>query len=134
VLCVIHGAPPQRKSSVVLIAHTPPNWIVLSDPKLSPTEPVQFYNTSTHKSFSFDLTVYLNQYSLFQSFACLIFLKNNIIQEFALLNPFMRSVTQLPSKIDRVKLCKSSFKTRGFNSQYQPAFRRVCNFILNHSA
>ncbi|KAJ1695314.1 hypothetical protein LUZ63_012012 [Rhynchospora breviuscula] len=77
----------------------PGNWIMLSNPKSSPTD-VCFFNTSTHKSFSFDLTPYLDTYSLFRAFDCLFLLKHKITQGFALLNPFMSSLIPLPSKIE----------------------------------
>ncbi|KAJ4786009.1 hypothetical protein LUZ62_037255 [Rhynchospora pubera] len=77
----------------------PGNWIMLSNPKSSLTD-VCFFNTSTHKCFSFDLTPYLDTYSLFRAFDCLFLLKHKITQGFALLNPFMRSLIPLPSKIE----------------------------------
>ncbi|KAJ3688394.1 hypothetical protein LUZ61_017558 [Rhynchospora tenuis] len=77
----------------------PRNWIMLSDPGPSPSD-VCFFNTSTHKSFSFDLTPYLHIYSLLRSFDFLFLLKHKITQGFALLNPFMKSITPLPSKIE----------------------------------
>ncbi|KAJ3688395.1 hypothetical protein LUZ61_017559 [Rhynchospora tenuis] len=75
------------------------NWIMLSNPESCPSD-VCFFNTSTHKSFSFDLTPYLDTYSLFRSFDFLFLLKHEITQGFALLNPFMRSLIPLPSKIE----------------------------------
>ncbi|KAJ4732384.1 F-box/kelch-repeat protein [Rhynchospora pubera] len=77
----------------------PRNWIMLSNPKSSPSD-VCFFNTSTHKSFSFDLTPYLDTYSLFRALDYLFLLKHKITQDFALLNPFMKSITPLPSKIE----------------------------------
>ncbi|KAJ1695337.1 hypothetical protein LUZ63_012035 [Rhynchospora breviuscula] len=77
----------------------PRNWIMLSNPKSSLTD-VCFINTSTHKSFSFDLTPYLDTYSLFRALDYLFLLKHKTTQGFALLNPFMKSITPLPSKIE----------------------------------
>ncbi|KAJ4772971.1 F-box SKIP23-like protein (DUF295) [Rhynchospora pubera] len=77
----------------------PRNWIMLSDPNSSPSD-VCFFNTSTHKSFSFDLTPYLDTYSLLRSLDYLFLLKHKITQGFALLNPLMKSITPLPSKIE----------------------------------
>ncbi|KAJ3688391.1 hypothetical protein LUZ61_017555 [Rhynchospora tenuis] len=94
---------PWRSSTAAMKSRSdclyPRNWIMLSDPDSSPTD-VCFFNTSTHKSFSFNLKRYLDTYSLFQSFDSLFLLKHKVTQGFALLNPFMRSVTDLPSKIE----------------------------------
>ncbi|KAJ4786011.1 hypothetical protein LUZ62_037257 [Rhynchospora pubera] len=76
----------------------PRNWIMISDPNSSPSD-MCFFNTSTHKSFSFDLSPHLGTYSLFRSFDFLFLLKHKTTKGFALLNPFMRSLIPLPSKI-----------------------------------
>ncbi|KAJ4779130.1 F-box SKIP23-like protein (DUF295) [Rhynchospora pubera] len=78
---------------------SPRNWIMLSNPDSSPAD-VRFFNTSTHESFSFNLTRYLDTYSLYQSFDSLFLLKHKLTEGFALLNPFMKSLTCLPSKIE----------------------------------
>ncbi|KAJ3688392.1 hypothetical protein LUZ61_017556 [Rhynchospora tenuis] len=72
---------------------------MLSDPKSSSAD-VRFFHISTHKSFFFDLTPYLDTYSLFQSFDSLFLLEHKLTEGFALLNPFMKSLTLLPSKIE----------------------------------
>ncbi|KAJ3688393.1 hypothetical protein LUZ61_017557 [Rhynchospora tenuis] len=94
---------PWRSSTVAMKNRAdrlyPHNWIMLSDPDSSPTD-VRFFNTSTHKSFSFNLTPYLDTYSLFQSFDSLFLLEHKLTGGFALLNPFMKSLTLLPSKIE----------------------------------
>ncbi|KAJ4772968.1 F-box family protein [Rhynchospora pubera] len=77
----------------------PRNWVMLSNPNSSPTA-VRFFNTSTHKSFSFNLARYLENYSLVQSCDSLFLLKHKLSEHFALLNPFMRYITDLPSKVE----------------------------------
>lgn len=70
---------------------------MLSDPKSSPPgTPLCFFNTSTHKSFLFDLAPFCNDYTLICAVDCLFLLKDKTTQNLAPLNPFTKCITQLP--------------------------------------